>query len=1373
MEHILQPCDWYEHDVAGKYVVDVFGRTKKGKVACVRINGFKPYFYVKCDKKPTVGTAIKVEKYDVFAGFSDLKKIDVWKVVCDTKAKCMEATKSVKGVLYESNLPSFMRLFHEREIEPASPIRFKGSRFSIPCARAENDEEEPKPLYNIDEFYQCSVDDIHPEPTHTIPMKVASYDLEMYSKSGMFPQALKDDPIIQIGISYRWSDKMLDPIRKVVYVVGQVDESDEEDVEFIGCSNEEDMLLRFTHEIRTQNPDVMCGYNTFGFDDAYIEDRCKRLGILDEVDLSRYQSKTKVGDMWKVKFSETKKFELASGKYDLRFLSLRGRLGLDLLLNMRREHSLDSFKLDSVASVFLRDKVIEYKNGRVTTKSTRGLRVGNFVRFDIVGNTTDPYRDGEKYEVTSVDGKGFAISQTGTLFADLSETLRSSLEWTFSKDDVDHHELFDLHANGGPSGRARIAKYCIQDCDLVLTLMAKLDTIVNARGMADVCKVPMEYVLRRGQGIKIFSAVVYYASKRDQILRVQHAIDDDIGYEGAIVLPPKIGMYLDQPISVLDFNSLYPTNMISYNLSPDTFVSERTFDTDGNKIGHDGLSQDEVAGLKDKGYILEDIEYDTKDEKGVITGNTICTFVQPNEKDMTVGVLPKTLDILLKKRKEFKEKMEDRNKYDESQRSVFNGLQLAYKVVANSVYGQCGSRTSPIRKLCVAASTTAAGRKMLNFAKKIVETEYGAQVIYGDSVASYTPVTLRIGNTVEICSVEELGRRGEWKYTADGEKEYCELHGVETWTEKGWTPLQRVIRHALAPEKKMIRVLTHTGLVDVTDDHSLLRPDGSEVSSKSLAVGDSLLHHEYPPPEETSSSRFVEEARIAGFFCGDGSCGYYECPSGDKASWALNNANIELLSTYQKLCSKVFPDFQWNILPTLSSSNVFKLVPNGRGVKTFVLAYRKECYVDNRKNIPGWIMNGTRDIRQSFWDGFYDADGDKDVNGYVRIDQKHQTTCAQLAWLGSSLGYNVSLNTREDKPLICRMTFTTQPQRRKCDAIKKMHEIQYSGYVYDLTTNNHHFQAGVGTMIVHNTDSIFIKFPTKELVESIRMGIEAGKQISLLSRKPYKIAYEKTFYPFILFCRKRYVGMMYEEDPNAKPKRKSMGIVLKRRDNAPIVKDVFGGALDMLLTDKDVRKAQRFVTAKLLDVLENRIPLDKFIISKSLRDDYKNPGQIAHRVLADRMESRDAGTAPKVGDRLQFIYVAENKAKGKQGDRIEEVGYVRKNNLTPDASFYITNQIQNPVAQLFALCIDKLEGYAPPRRPSYTTMYEHFLEKYGGDEEEATKAVLGKKERQLESILFLGSPSLLKVVRKNTRGPMDRFLTPTTTSVEQSSHTAR
>jgi hypothetical protein len=140
------------------------------------------------------------------------------------------------------------------------------------------------------------------------------------------------------------------------------------------------------------------------------------------------------------------------------------------------------------------------------------------------------------------------------------------------------------------------------------------------------------------------------------------------------------------------------------------------------------------------------------------------------------------------------------------------------------------------------------------------------------------------------------------------------------------------------------------------------------------------------------------------------------------------------------------------------------------------------------------------------------------------------------------------------------------------------------------------------------------------------------------------------------------------------------------------------------------------------------------------------------------MAARDPGTAPKVGDRLQYIYAAENRSKSKQGDRIEEVGYVRKNGLTPDTQFYITNQIQNPVAQLFALCIEGLEGYVAPKSPSYESLYKQLLEKHSGDQEAATIALLDKKERQLESLMFLGHPTLAKIIKKSVRGPMDAFV---------------
>jgi DNA polymerase delta subunit 1 len=289
-----------------------------------------------------------------------------------------------------------------------------------------------------------------------------------------------------------------------------------------------------------------------------------------------------------------------------------------------------------------------------------------------------------------------------------------------------------------------------------------------------------------------------------------------------------------------------------------------------------------------------------------------------------------------------------------------------------------------------------------------------------------------------------------------------------------------------------------------------------------------------------------------------------------------------------------------------------------------------------------------------------------------------------------------------------------------------------------------------GEVIYGDTDSIFIKFPTKDLAESIQLGQKAAERITyLINRKPYRIEYEKTLFPFILFCRKRYVGMLYEDDPTKKPKRKEMGIALKRRDSAPIVKDVFGGALDILMEERDIRKAQRFVNEKLADVLQHKIPLEKFILTKQLGDNYKNPEQLAHVVLANRMKERDPGSAPQVGDRSPFVYVSNLKDKKKQGDRIEHVDYVRQQKRRPDAEFYTTNQIQNPVAQMFALAIEQLEGYRP--RFNYKDMLETFMED-GMDEEEATLKVLDKKQKELDELMFQS------VIKKYRKGPMDAFL---------------
>jgi DNA polymerase elongation subunit (family B) len=206
---------------------------------------------------------------------------------------------------------------------------------------------------------------------------------------------------------------------------------------------------------------------------------------------------------------------------------------------------------------------------------------------------------------------------------------------------------------------------------------------------------------------------------------------------------------------------------------------------------------------------------------------------------------------------------------------------------------------------------------------------------------------------------------------------------------------------------------------------------------------------------------------------------------------------------------------------------------------------------------------------------------------------------------------------------------------------------------------------------------------------SIELGQIACHSVSQVLKQPHDFEYEKTFMPFCLLSKKRYVGMLYETDPN-KCKRKEMGIVLKRRDNAPIVKDIYGGIIDILMKEKNIQNAIDFLKGCLQNIVDEKYPIDKLIITKSLRSGYKNPQSIAHKVLADRITARDLGNKPSSGDRIPFVYINTNNKHALQGEKIETPTYILENGLKIDYSFYITNQIMKPTQQLFSLVLEKI-----------------------------------------------------------------------------------
>ena len=272
--------------------------------------------------------------------------------------------------------------------------------------------------------------------------------------------------------------------------------------------------------------------------------------------------------------------------------------------------------------------------------------------------------------------------------------------------------------------------------------------------------------------------------------------------------------------------------------------------------------------------------------------------------------------------------------------------------------------------------------------------------------------------------------------------------------------------------------------------------------------------------------------------------------------------------------------------------------------------------------------------------------------------------------------------------------------------VMKREEIKtpYTGYVYDLTTENHHFAAGVGSIIVHNTDSVFFTFnlqdPTtgdairgkRALEITIEIAQDAAKLCSQFLKPPMELSYEKTMMPFILLSKKRYVGMLFEEDAN-KGKMKFMGLSLKRRDSCDYLKDTYGGILNILMKENNIQKAIEFLNHSLKELIAGNVSMDKLTITKALRGYYKNPAQIAHSVLAERITKRDPGNKPKPGDRMKFVHIVSNNKKALQGEKIETPEFILESKLQIDFNFYITNQIMKPLQQLFGLALVQIYEY--------------------------------------------------------------------------------
>ena len=769
------------------FTIVLFGSTPEGKAVRLHVKGFEPYFYVelpglksalslfqerlqaevaserlqekrdytlkKTSKLPLYGytggkqtTLVKI-RMKKRRHFYSLRKLFL-NDTCEPTFCLAKGEEPLK--VYDAMLDPMLRWFHMRNIQPCGWVE-------VDC----DFEEEDGTLVAT-----CNWDEVSGTkgPMASAPFKTVFWDIECYSASGDFPMASKGDPIIQIGNVVTQQGKETE---RIIFVLGSCDRIP--GIVVKSYDTEEAMLRGWAEYIAEINPDIFVGYNIFGFDDKYVVERAKCLGFCDAdgnfVEGSFMQfNRLGVQEEYNQKMRMVEKFLSSSALGDnyLYMWNATGRLEIDLYHYIRRSANLPSYKLDSVAEYYLSGKLagVEKKSDKewiIKTKQTGDVKPGRFVT--ILDETGEAMTD--KMRVLSVELGKYVVVEPNE--CDLEEDFAEAVKYAVVKDDVPPAEIFRLHREEGSKGRAIVAKYCIQDCDLVCELYKKLDVFNNAMSMANVCSVPVKYIFTRGQGIKIESLIFKECRERGivvEVLKSRAFVSEEEGeekkdqeeapvedsYEGAIVLDPVPGFYSESPIGVCDFASLYPSTIISENISHDSLVWVKDFDLDGNLVCVSFGSIADEANAPE-GTRWTDIEFDIKrpdpndkrkQPEKIKVGTRLCRYAQ--KPDGSKHTLPDIVAKLLAARKSKRKEAEKET--DIFRKALLDAEQLAYKLTANSLYGQLGSATFKIRLQHLAASVTAYGRKQILFAKAAIERFYGpeandprcsARVIYGDT----------------------------------------------------------------------------------------------------------------------------------------------------------------------------------------------------------------------------------------------------------------------------------------------------------------------------------------------------------------------------------------------------------------------------------------------------------------------------------------------------------------------------------------------------------------------------------------------------------------------------------------------------------------
>jgi DNA polymerase delta subunit 1 len=199
----------------------------------------------------------------------------------------------------------------------------------------------------------------------------------------------------------------------------------------------------------------------------------------------------------------------------------------------------------------------------------------------------------------------------------------------------------------------------------------------------------------------------------------------------------------------------------------------------------------------------------------------------------------------------------------------------------------------------------------------------------------------------------------------------------------------------------------------------------------------------------------------------------------------------------------------------------------------------------------------------------------------------------------------------------------------------------------------------------------------------MKFGKEAAEFVTKEFKKPMSLEFEKVYFPYLLFAKKKYIGMYYSK-PDKPDKMDSKGIETNRRDACKLVSEVLTKALEIIMIERDTKKAIKYVQNTISDLLQNKIDISLLILTRQLNKGYgEEDSNLVHVQVANKMKKRSPENAPKLGDRVKYLMTTGHK-KDKAFTLGDDPLYVIENDIPINYNWYLTNQLTKPLVRIFS-----------------------------------------------------------------------------------------